>query len=192
MTNMVNNYEVLGIQQFTPLQEGWTECAITNIENANQQEFLRTEDIALIVHFKPHGKGDYEYSMILSGSFKREDGKIIGAGSAFVVIDFFNALGVIAINNEGKVMENAFKDCVSDKPNINLFMYKAPSKDNSKAYWRAYKRVLPISASEEDKERLTNTFFKDVKAGYIKYIAQQTPTEGKTVNVHNVTAHDEL
>jgi len=185
----VNNYEALGITRFTKLTEGWTPCAITKIEIPTEKNFpfVRNYDVAINVHFKPFGRGDFEFSQLFIGNYKRNDqGKIINAGSAFPILDIFTALGILAVNSDGSVKEEVLKDCVSKTPNIKFYMYKEASKDGDpdKFYWRAWKRVLPISADESREAALIKVFRKDLSLGYPRrYISDAPQSKGPKVTV---------
>lgn len=181
---MPSNYETLGLSTPGYTKEGVTPVAVTKVEVFNQDKQERKNDIAIKVFYKPNGRGEFEYNFLLSGDYKRNtEGKIIAAGSAFVVMEFFDALGVVGVNVDGGVNEDALVECQAitienDNPlienytcNLYLYMYRIAG-EAGKVYWRTYRRVLPIGAKEADIRRLVGNFEKDVKQGYVKPLRQ--------------------
>jgi len=184
---MINNYETLGISTPGYVKEGIVPVAVTKVELFDQSASQRKNDVAIKVYYAPEGKGQ-TYNFILSGDYKRdEQGHIIAAGSAFTILEFFNAMGILCVNADGSINENVLSSIsatpLSDnpliseyEPNLYVYMYREVNRKDGKTYWRAYRRVLPITAKDSDIRKLVGHFEKDVKMGYIKPASTvQTP-----------------
>uniref|UniRef100_A0A6M3K4R4 Uncharacterized protein n=1 Tax=viral metagenome TaxID=1070528 RepID=A0A6M3K4R4_9ZZZZ len=200
-----SNYEQLGISTPSYLKEGLCPLAVLKVEKFDQKFGNRINDIAIKVIYRPDGKSGYDYNFILSGDYKRgAAGQIVAAGGAFVVLSFFDALGVIAIDVNGDLESKSLDDCQAEfiktdnplieeyKPNIYGYMYREKSKKDGRIYWRVYRRFLPITAKDSDMRKLVSMFEQDVRKGYVKPATREDMQEAASEVTVNVSESEEL
>ena len=200
-----SNYEQLGISTPSYLKEGICPLAILKVEKFDQKFGNRVNDIAIKAMYLPEGKGEYEYNFILSGDYKRGNaGQIIAAGGAFIVLSFFDALGVIAIDVNGDLEHKSLDDCKAEvvktdnpltkeyKPNIYGYMYREKSKKDGKIYWRVYRRFLPMSAKDSDMRKLVSLFEQDVRKGYVTPATREDMQVAASETTVSVSESEEL
>ena len=172
MSEATNNYDVLGIKgKSKEITMGAQVITITKIEPFPSDFY----EVCIKVHYIPEGSS-LELSQIIGGNFKRENGKIVSAGSAFTIINLFNAIGLIGFDSSGNLdvpaIENFFNSH-SDNP-LKVLGYLYPYESNGKTYTRLYKRMLPANSSPA---LLTKIFNSDT------YVKQGASPKATNVNI---------
>jgi len=160
----MSNYSALGLKPTRPLDEGWQQAIIKRIE-PSESKF--NNDISVKITYEVDGR---ELSMFMHGKYRKENGAITGAGSAFAILDLFDALGIIGVKSDGtlNVEElNKFNSTPKSKPNVWVYMYRTQGNDG-RVYIRVYKRIAPINASKRLLTNIEKSFRRDIQSGFVK------------------------